>query len=655
MTIKVRLIINTTLATAIVIALVMIGWMSLRSLAVLQNQGNQLAHDAEATALASRAGISQYQTVADAIIIRDMTRADSEWARKKEANAKRIDEMAKGATTPEEKQLVAEARKSFDQIVSLYEGKLRPILVSTPEVTAEMREISRQVGKEVEVIRTNTLKLSEFKSKAAKGGDADFDASMKKAMGFMLIIGLIGLVVQLAAGFLISNSIVKPLTMLNLLIGDLAKGEGDLTHRIDYTRNDELGSLSNNLNLFIVKLHDIVKNVVKDSIQVVIGSSRVHAMSEMITKEADGLATQAAAVATASEEMSATSNDIARNCMQAAEGGTVATSVAADGSIVVQQTVQGMGRIAERVRAAATTVASLGSRSDQIGDIAITIQDIADQTNLLALNAAIEAARAGEQGRGFAVVADEVRALAERTSRATREISEMIKAIQNDTRNAVESMEQGVHEVEMGSADAARSGEALQKITDQINTVTMQINQIATAAEEQTATTTEISGNIIKITEIAQKTTNGTRETTSASHHLLGMSEELMTILGKFKVNEETTLILDRAKSAHMLFIGKIKAHLDGVRQVDPNGLPTHLTCAFGKWYQSMGQQKCGHSALFRQIDAPHAKVHEMGKQAVMAHNAGDKAKAREYCDEMTACSTALVEILERLKSECHA
>jgi len=627
----------------------------MKHFATLQNQGNRLALDSEVTAFASRAGLTQYQTVADAILVRDMATADREWARKKEANFKRLDEMTKGATTAEEKQLAADARKSFDQIIALYEGKLRPLLGANQDITQEMRDMCRQIGKDVEAIRISTRKLYELKSQTAKAGDAAFDAAMKKAMGFMLIIGLIGLGLQLLAGFLISNSIVKPLKMMDLLIGDLAKGEGDLTHQIDYKGNDELGNLSNNLNLFIGKLHDIVKNVIKDSIQVVIGSSRVHAMSEMITREADGLASQAAAVATASEEMSATSNDIARNCMQAAEGGSVATSVAADGSVVVQQTVEGMSRIAERVRAAAATVASLGSRSDQIGDIAFTIQDIADQTNLLALNAAIEAARAGEQGRGFAVVADEVRALAERTTRATREISEMIKAIQNDTRNAVESMEQGVREVETGSADAARSGEALRKITDQINTVTMQINQIATAAEEQTATTTEISGNIIQITEIAQKTTNGTRETTSASHHLLGMSEELMTILGKFRINEETTLILDRAKSAHMLFVGKIKAHLDGVRQVDPNGLPSHQTCAFGKWYQSMGQQKCGHSNLFRQIDAPHAKVHELGKQAVMAFNAGDKAKAQGYCDEMTACSTALVEILERLKSECHA
>lgn len=158
------------------------------------------------------------------------------------------------------------------------------------------------------------------------------------------------------------------------------------------------------------------------------------------------------------------------------------------GSEVVSNTVKVMGNIAQRVHETARTVESLGARSDQIGGIINTIQDIADQTNLLALNAAIEAARAGEQGRGFAVVADEVRALAERTTKATKEIGDMIKAIQGETKKAVSAMEAGVNEVELGTTEAAKSGESLQKIVEQINAVSMQVNQVATAAEEQTAT-----------------------------------------------------------------------------------------------------------------------------------------------------------------------
>jgi methyl-accepting chemotaxis protein len=195
-----------------------------------------------------------------------------------------------------------------------------------------------------------------------------------------------------------------------------------------------------------------------------------------------------------------------------------------------------MCQINARVQESALTVESLGQRSDQIGAIIGTIEDIADQTNLLALNAAIEAARAGEQGRGFAVVADEVRALAERTTRATKEIGEMIKAIQKETKGAVTAMEQGVREVEAGTTEAARSGEALRDILVQVNDVTMQVNQIATAAEEQTATTSEISSNMQQITDVVRQTSQGASESATAAAQLNGNAEELQRLVRQFKL-----------------------------------------------------------------------------------------------------------------------
>jgi methyl-accepting chemotaxis protein len=234
--------------------------------------------------------------------------------------------------------------------------------------------------------------------------------------------------------------------------------------------------------------------------------------------------------------MSATSGDIAQNCQMAAEGAQRASRAASDGAEVVERTVSVMGQIAIKVQESARTVESLGERSDQIGAIIGTIEDIADQTNLLALNAAIEAARAGEQGRGFAVVADEVRALAERTTRATKEIGEMIKAIQKETKGAVSAMEQGVQQVEAGTIEAAKSGQALQDILAQVNDVAMQVNQIATAAEEQTATTSEISSNMQQITEVVQQTSQGAHESATAAAQLSGNAEELQRLVNQFKL-----------------------------------------------------------------------------------------------------------------------
>jgi methyl-accepting chemotaxis protein len=195
-----------------------------------------------------------------------------------------------------------------------------------------------------------------------------------------------------------------------------------------------------------------------------------------------------------------------------------------------------MNQISDCVKESAQTVDTLGMRSEQIGEIISTIEDIADQTNLLALNAAIEAARAGEQGRGFAVVADEVRALAERTTKATREISSMIKSIQQETRNADTSMEQGVREVEAGAREATRSGEALEDILKQIGDVTMQVNQIATAAEEQTVTTSEISGNIHQMTDVLQEAAHGVHKTAAATNELSTLAEALEGLVSNFKL-----------------------------------------------------------------------------------------------------------------------
>ena len=224
-------------------------------------------------------------------------------------------------------------------------------------------------------------------------------------------------------------------------ITDLSQGECDLTKRLEISGNDELTEANRQFNYFVETLDTLLSQTALTAVDVAASAGSIQTFSQNQSKGVGDAAVQATSVATAVEEMSATSGDIAQNCSMAAESSQHSNMLASEGASVIQATVDGMTRIAERVKSTATVIESLGSRSDQIGAIVGTIEDIADQTNLLALNAAIEAARAGEQGRGFAVVADEVRALAERTTRATREIGEMIKAIQKETKFAVTTME----------------------------------------------------------------------------------------------------------------------------------------------------------------------------------------------------------------------
>lgn len=204
-------------------------------------------------------------------------------------------------------------------------------------------------------------------------------------------------------------------------------------------------------------------------------------------------------IATAMEEMSATVNDVARNTTHASEASNTVVENAMQGKDVVNQAAQGMQNVAQTVRASAEIMDKLGEKSNEIGRIITVIDDIAGQTNLLALNAAIEAARAGEQGRGFAVVADEVRKLAERTSTATKEIGAMIKDIQSQTADAVSAMDRGRKEAEAGEVSSHQAEEALVRIVDDINRVKDMVAQIATAAEEQAMTSTDITKNLDEI------------------------------------------------------------------------------------------------------------------------------------------------------------
>ena len=351
-----------------------------------------------------------------------------------------------------------------------------------------------------------------------------------------VIVGsiLLALLCGFGAGFVIASSIGRSSVELKNTAEQLAGG--DLTVRAQVASGDELGVIGQSFNRIADALQSVMERVRSSSGSLTAAAVELRANAEQIATGSEHVAAQATSVATAGEEMAATSNDIASSCTMAVESANQACNAATNGAAIVQLTVEGMARIAGKVQDSARTVESLGVRSDQIGQIIGTIEDIADQTNLLALNAAIEAARAGEQGRGFAVVADEVRALAERTTRATREIGEMIKAIQGETRNAVAAMEEGVREVERGTEDASRSGQALQEILAQVNDVTQQINQIATAAEEQTATTNEISSNMQRITDVVHETAGSSQKTADAAGRLSGLAQDLQEIVARFRL-----------------------------------------------------------------------------------------------------------------------
>jgi len=367
-----------------------------------------------------------------------------------------------------------------------------------------------------------------------------YDSALKMALTllsvgavfFFLMLGFVHLFFKKA----IIQHIQKFEETVDELVNEMSNGRGDLTKMIPVTSQDEIGNLAVVYNKLISVIGGIISRIADSAEQLSFAAGRLSTNSESMAEGINQAAAQAATIVVSSQQMTATSSDIAQNCIMAAGDSRLASSSAENGTAVVDKTVSAMTRIAGKVKETAGAITVLGEKSQQIGEIIGTIEDIADQTNLLALNAAIEAARAGEQGRGFAVVADEVRALAERTTKATREIGEMIKVNQAETLLAVRAMEEGVKEAEEGTLEANKSGAALEEILEKVNSVSMQVNQIATAAEEQTATTGEINNNIGQITVVFEETAKGSQETASTATQLAILAEDLNRLVGQFKV-----------------------------------------------------------------------------------------------------------------------
>ena len=349
----------------------------------------------------------------------------------------------------------------------------------------------------------------------------------------VLLVGLI-LALLLAGGisFVIARSVVNPIKMVNAALEDIAEGDGDLP----VEGKDEVGQLCKIFNRFVDKLHDSIAHVATTTASLAAASEQLSVNTAQLAKGGQEQAQQATQAAAAVEQMSATVTEMAKNAQGVASTAQQANQAAGQGNEVVVGSIAGMTRLAETVRASASRIQSLGKRSDEIGEIVKVIEDIADQTNLLALNAAIEAARAGEQGRGFAVVADEVRKLAERTTKATKEIADTIRTIQSDTTMAVESMETGTHEAQEGMALVNKAGERLSEIVGAVQSVTGMVQQIAAAIEEQSTATEQIAGNIEAVASVSKRSEGGLGQVTQATTELARMAGELQAVVGGFKL-----------------------------------------------------------------------------------------------------------------------
>ncbi|NWA06387.1 methyl-accepting chemotaxis protein [Pseudomonas gingeri] len=364
----------------------------------------------------------------------------------------------------------------------------------------------------------------------------DLNDQRKADVFGMAVVGLVIAGLGLLVIWLVGHGIARPLKQMVAMLDDIAQGEGDLTRRLTSDRADELGSIAKGFNTFLIKLQAMITQVVT-SVQSVSDSSEHTADIAIRTNQ--GVHKQMAEidqVATAVQEMTATAQDVARNATQAAQAASHADMAASDGMRIVRDTSTSIGALAVEIGRAVGVVQTLAKDSENINAILIAIRGIAEQTNLLALNAAIEAARAGEQGRGFAVVADEVRNLAQKTQQATEEIQSMIQQLQQGTREVVKVMEDSQNKTDESVQHAAKAAQALETITQAVSVINDMNTQIASAAEEQSAVADDINRNVINIGQVANEVAGGADESSAASAQLTKLAEQQRRLINQFKV-----------------------------------------------------------------------------------------------------------------------
>lgn len=408
---------------------------------------------------------------------------------------------------------------------------------------AFVQDIVKHKNGMIEYLWNGDMKICHFKEQKEKGWIIavtiirdDFLASIHKMQVIIFILGIASIALIIFITWLIANMISNPIQVVAENLKEISLGKGDLTKRIQVSGEDEVGQLSRWFNSFIEKLHEIVSQIKLNTEEVATATDEINATSAQLAKGAEEQSSQVTEVAASIQQMSAAIVESSQNASHTADASKVTADKANEGRTTMDHTQKDMEEIVSTASKTNETVNSLSNRTDQIGEIIQVIDDIADQTNLLALNAAIEAARAGEQGRGFAVVADEVRKLAERTTKATQEIGETIKIIQEEIHEAADSMNSVSTVIDKGRTSISKTGTMLDDIVQSVTISMDMIQQIATASEEQGATAEEISKNVQAINAVAAESASGAEELAATTGLLNKQTESLKELVGQFKL-----------------------------------------------------------------------------------------------------------------------
>ncbi|MQG94184.1 methyl-accepting chemotaxis protein [Pseudomonas sp. MN1F] len=423
------------------------------------------------------------------------------------------------------RQLPAEATRvqQFEQSVQAYRDAVRQFRDAVAEITVARAEMTVQ-GADI-VKRSDALYSIQLERR---------DAESAQARSLQAIATLLALLAGVIAAVVITRQITRPLRDTLQAVERIAGG--DLTHDLRVTRRDEIGVLQQGIARMGTTLRELISGIRDGVTQIASAAEELSAVTEQTSAGANSQKVETDQVATAMHEMAATVQEVARNAEQASHAATGADDEARAGDRVVGEAISQIERLAEEVHRSTEAMNLLQQESQKIGSVMDVIKSVAEQTNLLALNAAIEAARAGEAGRGFAVVADEVRGLAQRTQKSTEEIEELVASLQHGTLQVANAM-QGSRTLTDSSVELARkAGASLENITSTVSSIQSMNQQIAAAAEQQSAVAEEISRSILNVRDVSEQTAAASDETAASSVELARLGGHLQMLVSQFRV-----------------------------------------------------------------------------------------------------------------------